>query len=338
MTGREKCGSYDQYCDDDNYLYSYDTAQVPPDSPRSCDEIHESLHNDFAQLRSDLSFPPSCEQLMKIDNPNEFKLLRKSLTFSYANNSIISSMNSFTEYSESICGSYDDSDSIDEYGFFGGCDAPLPSTPKSELNSRVSTPRNQKPNSIIKDEERLLNIVSANEYLANLLDKKAVVSFSKYNSGDVMDKTGQPLHFCGVSNISNEVTCKSFNAIVNDGGINVNVDASIALTGLRIVSSTCSGCNEHVEYQFTLKVGLSEFIAWRQYEEFRSLSNSLSSFSSTIFKKSYAAWNRVVANRPWFGRNISKSYLITEAMLIEKFMREFFFESLDLQLLTEFFQ
>jgi hypothetical protein len=120
------------------------------------------------------------------------------------------------------------------------------------------------------------------------------------------------------------------------------------LDGFRIVHDDKG---EDAEYKLNLRIGETEYIAWRRFDEFENIANACFKYSKKIigqwnssYSNSYlsslcntlASWDKVLANRPWWGKNLTIEYLLIEFNLIETFIKELLFEVPNINFLMEF--
>eukprot|EP01038_Epipyxis_sp_PR26KG_P011001 gene11001-14775_t len=140
---------------------------------------------------------------------------------------------------------------------------------------------------------------------------------------------------CELENNDATVVCRSFDKL----------QVCLSLEGFRVIQDDAG---EDAEFKFRICLGCDEFIAWRRFIEFASLAEACKRYSTSITGSSNAqlstlsmtltAWNAVIKHRPWWGKNLNASYLITEASLLEEFMKELLNEIPDVSMLMEFVQ
>jgi hypothetical protein len=135
--------------------------------------------------------------------------------------------------------------------------------------------------------------------------------------------------------------CRSFSDLNNI----CILPACLSLDGFRIIHDRFG---EDIEYKLVLKVAEMEYVAWRRFNEFESIANACFEYSkkfdhqwtSTTYLSTLcntlSSWNKVIENRPWFGRTLSVKFILSELELLDGFVKNLLFEVPCLQFLLEF--
>lgn len=121
----------------------------------------------------------------------------------------------------------------------------------------------------------------------------------------------------------------------------VGSTACTSIGGIRIVQDDYG---EDAEYRVKIRIGNSEFTAWRRYSDFHDLGEAFEEFCghglnirrSRRLEKTLIAWNMVKVHRPWLLQNLQLQFLRKESVLLESFLSHLLFESPNIDLLLEF--
>mmetsp|Transcript_12643 Transcript_12643/g.18997 ORF Transcript_12643/g.18997 Transcript_12643/m.18997 type:complete len:271 (+) Transcript_12643:46-858(+) len=143
---------------------------------------------------------------------------------------------------------------------------------------------------------------------------------------------------CALENGIAPIICRSFQNLKNIG----RTVAHISLPGFRIVQDENG---EAAEFKFILTVDDIEYVAWRRFSDFRKLAMACNEYMKLMkqkdgvglsFHNTLNAWNDVLRNRPWFYQCLNINYLVEKSLLLESFMKNLFFEVMDINIMMEF--
>jgi hypothetical protein len=149
---------------------------------------------------------------------------------------------------------------------------------------------------------------------------------------------------CEVEDKKAPMSCRTFETDI----VGCAVTTSCTIEGLRLVQDDFG---EDAEFKVRVCVGEREYIAWRRFGDFRAFGEACKQYSASMPTYAYnsggggsgfvlthtvAAWQAVVAHRPWFRRNLEISYLLEELSLYETFLRCVLFETPTIDLLLDF--
>jgi hypothetical protein len=168
-------------------------------------------------------------------------------------------------------------------------------------------------------------------------DKKDMDS-SDCEKSIIYDSANEKSIICALENGIAPIICRSFQNLKNIG----RTVAHISLPGFRIVQDENG---EAAEFKFVLTVDDIEYVAWRRFSDFRKLAMACNEYTLLMkrrncvglsFHNTLNAWDDVIKNRPWFYQCLNINYLVEKSLLLESFMKNLFFEVMDINIMMEF--
>lgn len=177
-------------------------------------------------------------------------------------------------------------------------------------------------------------------------------TLSTYSSSQQSLESIDHTVICEVCDVKAPICCRSFQTNKSfEGQCFAVATASICVEGYRIVQDSAG--YEAVEYK--VKFALEEqqtFVAWRRFSDFKDLAEACREYTTARIhicyedfvnnpnpmEKTLAAWDDVSRNRPfWFnGSGTNVNHIISELLLLKKFLSNLLFEVPCMEMLLEF--
>lgn len=112
---------------------------------------------------------------------------------------------------------------------------------------------------------------------------------------------------------------------------------TIQLSHFRIFRAFSNG-DLHAEFLVVVSIGNAStvtFGVWKRHSDFLALAHSLKQIDPSKFKNALLSWDCVLQRKRWF-KCLDKDYLALKCFLLERYMHDLLFESIDAGIMTKF--
>lgn len=175
-------------------------------------------------------------------------------------------------------------------------------------------------------------------------------TLSTYSSSQQSLESIDQTVICEVCDVKAPICCRSFETSKSfEGQCFAVATASICVEGYRIVQD--SSGYEAVEYKVKFSLGEQNFVAWRRFKDFQDLADACKEYTTARIyicyedfvnnpnpmEKTLVAWDAVNRNRPfWVNGCTNVNHIVSELLLLKKFLSNLLFEVPCMEMLLEF--